>query len=53
MKSTDPAKRSKWIDELLERKEFSEIWVSKWAELLQVRTDPNRNVEPEGHVPLL
>jgi hypothetical protein len=48
MKSTDPAKRSKWVDELLERKEFSEIWVSKWAELLQVRTDYTRNVSPKG-----
>jgi Protein of unknown function (DUF1549)/Protein of unknown function (DUF1553) len=48
MKSNDPAKRSKWVDELLERKEFSEIWVSKWAELLQVRTDYNRNVSPKG-----
>jgi hypothetical protein len=44
MASTDPNKRAKWIDELLERKEFSEIWVSKWAELLQIRTDPTRNV---------
>src|SRR5690606_3217810 len=35
------------IDELLERKEFSEIWVNKWAELLQVRTIPNR-VERKG-----
>jgi hypothetical protein len=48
MKSTDPAKRSKWVDELLERKEFSEIWVSKWAELLQVRTDPVRNVSQKA-----
>ncbi len=48
MKSTDPAKRSKWVDELLERKEFSEIWVSLWAELLQVRTDPNRNVSQKA-----
>ena len=48
MASTDPAKRSKWIDELLERKEFSEIWVSKWAELLQVRTDPVRNVSQKA-----
>ncbi len=48
MKSTDPAKRSKWVDELLERKEFSEIWVSKWAELLQVRTDYTRNVSQKG-----
>ncbi len=48
MASTDPMKRSKWIDELLERKEFSEIWVSKWAELLQVRTDPNKNVSQKA-----
>ncbi len=38
MASTDPEKRSKLIDELLERKEFSEIWVNKWAELLQVKS---------------
>ncbi len=48
MASKDPAKRSKWVDELLERKEFSEIWVSKWAELLQVRTDPTRNVSQKA-----
>jgi hypothetical protein len=48
MASTDPRKRSKWIDELLERKEFSEIWVSKWAELLQVRTDATRNVSQKA-----
>ena len=48
MASTDPTKRSKWIDELLERKEFSEIWVSKWAELLQIRTDPTRNVSQKA-----
>jgi hypothetical protein len=34
----DPAKREKWIDELLSRREFVEIWVMKWAELLQMRT---------------
>ncbi|MDG3003057.1 DUF1549 and DUF1553 domain-containing protein [Paludisphaera mucosa] len=38
MASTDPDKRAKVVDELLQRKEFSEIWVSKWAELLQIRT---------------
>jgi hypothetical protein len=38
MTSTDPEKRSKLIDELLTRKEFSEIWVNKWAELLQVKS---------------
>ena len=38
---TDPGKRAKLIDALLERKEFVEIWVNKWAEMLQVRTTPN------------
>ncbi len=37
-----PDKRARIIDELLERKEFVDIWVMKWAELLQVRTIPNR-----------
>ncbi len=39
---TDPAKREKLVDELLGRKEFVDIWVMKWAELLQVRTIANR-----------
>ncbi|MGH9204593.1 MAG: DUF1549 domain-containing protein, partial [Vicinamibacterales bacterium] len=38
MASTDPAKRAKLVDELLERKEFSEIWAMKWAELLMIKT---------------
>ena len=38
MASTDPDKRAKLIDELLGRKEFSEIWVNKWAEMLQVKS---------------
>ena len=42
MESTEPDKRARLVDSLLERKEFSEIWVSKWAELLQVRTIPNQ-----------
>jgi hypothetical protein len=36
--STDPKKREKLVDELLERKEFVELWVMKWAELLQIRS---------------
>src|SRR5262249_7242267 len=39
-KSAD--KRTKLIDRLLERKEFSEIWAMKWAEVLMVRTSQNR-----------
>jgi hypothetical protein len=38
MSSTDPEKRARLIDELLGRKEFSELWVNKWAELLQVKS---------------
>jgi len=38
MSSTDPEKRNKRIDELLERKEFTEIWVGYWAEWLMVRS---------------
>ncbi len=36
--SKDPAKREKLVDELLGRKEFAELWVLKWAELLQIRS---------------
>jgi Protein of unknown function (DUF1549)/Protein of unknown function (DUF1553) len=36
--STNPKKRSELIDELLGRKEFAEIWVNKWAELLQIKS---------------
>jgi hypothetical protein len=42
MADQDPAKRTRKIDELLERKEFTELWVSKWAEWLMMRSDPNR-----------
>jgi hypothetical protein len=38
MADADPAKRAKLIDRLLERKEFSEIWALKWANLLMVKT---------------
>jgi hypothetical protein len=38
MSDSDPKKRDKLVDELLTRKEFVEIWVMKWAELLQIRT---------------
>jgi mono/diheme cytochrome c family protein len=33
-----PEKRDVLIDELLGRKEFTEMWVMKWAELMQIRT---------------
>src|SRR5262249_35756438 len=33
-----PAKRERLVGGLLTRKEFAELWVLKWAELLQVRS---------------
>ncbi|MSR32219.1 MAG: DUF1549 domain-containing protein [Gemmataceae bacterium] len=31
-------KRDQLVDDLLDRKEFAELWVLKWAELLQIRS---------------
>lgn len=38
MADTDPQKRAHKIDELIARKEFTELWVSKWAEWLMMRS---------------
>ncbi|MEX2578346.1 MAG: PSD1 and planctomycete cytochrome C domain-containing protein [Verrucomicrobiales bacterium] len=38
-----PDKRAKLVDQLLERKEFTEMWVMKWSELLQIRSSNNIN----------
>ncbi|CAE7373724.1 unnamed protein product, partial [Symbiodinium sp. CCMP2456] len=38
----DPAKRTAKIDELLKDPGFAQVWGLKWAELLLVRTLPNR-----------
>lgn len=35
----NPKKREALIDTLTQRKEFTEVWVMKWAELLQIRSD--------------
>jgi hypothetical protein len=37
-------KREKLVDELLSRKEFVELWVMKFAELLQIRSTDNQTV---------
>jgi hypothetical protein len=34
-------KRALLVDKLLERREFTDMWVMKWAELLQIRTFNN------------
>jgi hypothetical protein len=36
-----PDKRARLVDELLDRKEFVELWVMKWAELLEIRSHDN------------
>jgi len=38
MDSKAPNKRDLLVDELLGRKEFAELWVLKWAELLQIKS---------------
>lgn len=35
---SNPKKREALIDSLTQRKEFTELWVMKWAELLQIRS---------------
>ena len=44
MADTAPNKREKLVDDLLTRKEFVELWVMKFAELLQIRTTDNQTV---------
>ena len=41
MANKDAKKREQLIDELLQRKEFTEMWVMKWSELLQIRSSGN------------
>lgn len=45
MASTEADKRDKLIDELLGRKEFTELWVSKWAEWLMMRSSNQTSVK--------
>ena len=42
MSRKEENRRELLVDELLESKEFVELWVMKWAELLQIRTVNNR-----------
>lgn len=43
----NPKKREALVDGLLQRKEFTELWVMKWAELLQIRSNiPGNNNRP-------
>ncbi len=46
MQDEAPDKRDRLVDELLDRKEFVELWVMKWAELLQIRTTQQVSYKP-------
>lgn len=39
--STEPDKRTKLVDQLLERDAFGELWAAKWGEWLRIYTDTN------------
>lgn len=43
---SDPRKRERLVDQLLQRKEFVELWVMKWAELLMIRTTQQITYKP-------
>ena len=45
---TDPDKRRKLIDRLLERKEFADYWAMKWADLLRVKAEFPINLWPNA-----
>jgi len=45
--ATDPSKRKALIDELIDRREFADIWVMKWAELLKIRAE-NGQISSKG-----
>ncbi len=40
-------KRERLVDALMSRKEFVELWVMKWADMLQIRSQGN-DVSPKG-----
>ncbi|MEM7600049.1 MAG: DUF1549 domain-containing protein [Verrucomicrobiota bacterium] len=41
MSSSDPDKRAKLIDELLDRDDFAHLWAAKWGEWLRIAGDTN------------
>lgn len=46
---SDPAKRDKLIDALLERPEFAQFWALKWGDLFMIRDIFNMNNTPFAH----
>jgi len=48
--SADPEKRAHLVDQLLERKEYVDLWVMKWSELMMIRTVTNQVSEKAMHL---
>ena len=46
---TSPDKRGRVVDQLMARKEFVELWVMKWSEILQIRSQGNE-VSPKAAI---
>lgn len=46
LSNQNPKKRETWIEQLIERPEFLDLWVMKWAEMLQIRAI--NGVSPKG-----
>ncbi|MFM1903656.1 MAG: hypothetical protein RLZZ440_1556, partial [Planctomycetota bacterium] len=44
---TAPDKRARLVDQLMARREFTDLWVMRWAEILQIRSQGN-DVSPKG-----
>ena len=44
-----PDKRGRVVDQLMTRKEFVELWVMKWSEILQIRSQGNE-VSPKAAI---
>ena len=44
-----PDKRGRVVDQLMTRKEFVELWVMKWSEILQIRSQGN-DVSPKAAI---
>lgn len=45
---TDPQRRAKLIDKLLQREEFADHWALKWGDLLRIKSEYPSNLWPNG-----
>ncbi|MGV2337704.1 MAG UNVERIFIED_CONTAM: DUF1549 domain-containing protein [Planctomycetaceae bacterium] len=46
LNNPDPARRTALVDRLMQRPDFTDLWVMRWAELLQIRSA--NGVSPKG-----